>query len=69
MIKKIIIYLLPIILFANGIDGTVKDKSSGEPLVHANIFFSGTDFGTVTNEDGYFTINNLPFKDDLPYFG
>lgn len=62
MLKNIVLLYLPLMIFANGIDGTVKDKNSGEPLAHANVFFSETVFGTVTNEDGYFSMSNLPFE-------
>ncbi|HET6340689.1 MAG TPA: TonB-dependent receptor [Gemmatimonadota bacterium] len=40
--------------------GTVTDQDTGQPLVGAQIVVDGTNLGNVTNEDGYFFINNVP---------
>ncbi len=40
--------------------GSVKNKTSGEPLVGANIVLEGTQLGASTDEDGFFTILNVP---------
>ncbi|HYO47931.1 MAG TPA: TonB-dependent receptor [Gemmatimonadota bacterium] len=40
--------------------GTVADDDTGEPLVGAQVIVEGTNLGNVTNEDGYYFINNVP---------
>jgi len=42
------------------ISGVVKDKESGETLPFANVFVKDTNIGTTTNEDGFFTLFNVP---------
>jgi outer membrane receptor protein involved in Fe transport len=40
--------------------GTVTDGETGQPLVGAQVVVEGTNLGNVTNEDGYYFINNIP---------
>src|SRR5687767_634814 len=40
--------------------GTVTDSETGQPLVGAQVVVEGTNLGNVTNEDGYYFINNVP---------
>ncbi|MBW3661355.1 MAG: TonB-dependent receptor, partial [Gemmatimonadetes bacterium] len=40
--------------------GTVTDRDTGQPLVGAQVVVEGTNLGNVTNEDGYYFINNTP---------
>ncbi|HUP19884.1 MAG TPA: TonB-dependent receptor [Gemmatimonadota bacterium] len=40
--------------------GTVTDVDTGQPLVGAQVVVEGTNLGNVTNEDGYYFINNVP---------
>ncbi|HJR52549.1 MAG TPA: TonB-dependent receptor [Gemmatimonadota bacterium] len=40
--------------------GTVTDLDTGQPLVGAQVVVEGTNLGNVTNEDGYYFINNVP---------
>lgn len=42
------------------LSGIIKDKISGETLPYANIAVQGTNNGTSTNQDGYFTLLNVP---------
>jgi len=42
------------------ISGVVKDKESGETLPFANVYVKDTNIGTTTNEDGFFTLFNVP---------
>lgn len=60
----IIILLLPFITDAaeNNLSGSVTDRNSGEPLVFVNVFFEETDIGTTTNENGYFSMSEVPFN-------
>ena len=66
--KKELTYLF---LFVSGIllsqstgslDGRVIDKKSQLPLEGATIILKGTSLGVVTNQDGYFSINDIPTK-------
>ena len=41
------------------IEGTVTDQA-GVPLANAQVFVVGTSFGAVTNDKGYYFINNVP---------
>jgi outer membrane receptor protein involved in Fe transport len=41
------------------IAGRVTDKNTGEGLLGANIWISGTQTGTSTDEEGYYTIINI----------
>ena len=58
-------FLLP--LFANNankqIEGIVIDAETGNRLAQANIIISGTDLGTITNNDGEFIIE---YSSDYP---
>ncbi len=42
------------------IRGTVVDSSNGEPLSFANILVEKLNYGTSTNEKGYFLLSNIP---------
>jgi hypothetical protein len=42
------------------INGFVKDASTGEALIGANILIEGTSTGAATNIDGYYSITNVP---------
>ncbi len=40
--------------------GTVKDKTTGNPLIGANVFIKGLLLGSTTDADGFFFILNVP---------
>jgi outer membrane cobalamin receptor len=40
--------------------GTVADSDTGQPLVGAQVVIEGTNIGNISNEDGYYFINNVP---------
>ena len=42
------------------ITGTVVDKASGERLTFASVRLEGTSFGASTNQDGEFTLSQIP---------
>ncbi len=42
------------------IEGQVTDAQTGQPLVGAQVSVLGTNLGNLTNEDGYYFINNVP---------
>jgi hypothetical protein len=41
------------------VEGTVSDQA-GVPLANAQVLVMGTSFGAVTNDQGYYFINNVP---------
>ena len=41
------------------VEGTVTDQA-GVPIANAQVFIAGTSFGAVTNDKGYYFINNVP---------
>nr|NIR67879.1 TonB-dependent receptor [candidate division Zixibacteria bacterium]NIT61740.1 TonB-dependent receptor [Fodinibius sp.]NIW50185.1 TonB-dependent receptor plug domain-containing protein [Gammaproteobacteria bacterium]NIS49102.1 TonB-dependent receptor [candidate division Zixibacteria bacterium]NIU17194.1 TonB-dependent receptor [candidate division Zixibacteria bacterium] len=56
-------YLLIFQVFAGTtgkIAGIVTDKSSGEPIVGANIYVEGHPYGAASDADGYYYILNIP---------
>ncbi|HEY8920017.1 MAG TPA: TonB-dependent receptor [Chitinophaga sp.] len=42
------------------IKGTVKDKTSERPLVHATVAIPGTQIGTFTDANGRYVLHNVP---------
>ncbi|GAB4376571.1 MAG: carboxypeptidase regulatory-like domain-containing protein [Salibacteraceae bacterium] len=40
--------------------GFVYDKESGEPLIFVNVFLKGTQIGTSTDVNGYYSISKIP---------
>jgi len=53
------------------LQGTVKDLHSGEPLPSATIMIEGSYSGTISNQDGYYSIelNELPARVIVRYLG
>lgn len=48
------------LLSQSRIDGRIVDKTTSEPLVGVNIFFSKTTLGTTSDENGFFTLSKIP---------
>ncbi len=42
------------------LEGYVRDKASGSPLVGVNVVITQTRQGSATNHEGYFRIHNIP---------
>ncbi len=40
--------------------GSVYDKVSGEPIIFGTVFLEGTEYGTHTDENGFFSLGNVP---------
>ncbi|MFO7889108.1 MAG: TonB-dependent receptor, partial [bacterium] len=70
-LKKSIIKCLVIIIFfvvvqptiagnTGKITGVITDESTGEPLYFANVVLEGTDIGAAADEEGRYTIINVP---------
>ncbi|HUU26830.1 MAG TPA: TonB-dependent receptor [archaeon] len=57
-----LIFTLPVFaqLSTGKLEGTVRDKDSGQPLAGAQVVVEGTQLGNVTNADGYYFILNVP---------
>ncbi len=53
------IFSIPIFAQVGKITGVVKDASTGEALIGANILLEGTSTGAATNVEGYFVILNV----------
>jgi len=45
---------------SGAVNGFVRDASDGEPLAYCNVYLDKTDFGTATNDKGYFYIGHVP---------
>ena len=56
-----LVLLLSVSLFSQTrIDGRIVDKSTSEPLVGVNVFFSKTTWGATTDDNGFYTLTNIP---------
>ncbi|MBN2464498.1 TonB-dependent receptor [candidate division WOR-3 bacterium] len=42
------------------VNGFVRDASDGEPLAYCNVYIDGTEYGSATNDKGYFYIGHVP---------
>src|SRR3972149_6867449 len=42
------------------IEGTVRDKDTGQPLQGVQVVVEGTRLGNISNSDGYYFILNVP---------
>lgn len=51
---------LPAQLSTGKIEGTVRDKDTGNPLQGVQVLVEGTRLGNITNADGYYFILNVP---------
>ncbi len=40
--------------------GNVFDKATGEPIIFGTVFLEGTPYGTNTDEQGFFSMGNVP---------
>ena len=56
-----LVLLLTAFLFPQTrIDGRIVDKSTSEPLVGVNVFFSKTTWGATTDDNVFYTLTNIP---------
>ena len=62
----IILLLLNTFLFSStiSISGQVADKKTKINLSNVNVFIKNTDFGTITNKNGYFNFNLIRPKEN-----
>ena len=47
----------------SGVRGTVYDKGTGDPMIGAIVYLEGTDYNSVSNIDGDYTISGVPYGD------
>ncbi|RMD75143.1 MAG: TonB-dependent receptor, partial [Bacteroidetes bacterium] len=40
--------------------GNVYDKATGEPIIFGTVYLDGTEYGTNTDENGFFSMGNIP---------
>lgn len=60
-VMSILIALLSISLLQAGtIKGLIKDADTGDPLIGANIVLGKTMMGTITDDDGFFILQEVP---------
>jgi len=63
-----IIFIISFLCLAQGvvfaqngtIRGNVYDQKTGEPIILGNVRLQGTNYGTNTDENGFFSLGNLP---------
>src|SRR5665811_47259 len=62
-----LLFLLGLSLNAQNfiVSGFVRDKSTGESLINANIYEKGTFIGTISNEYGFFSLSLKDQKDTI----
>ena len=61
VVMSILIALLSISLLQAGtIKGLIKDADTGDPLMGANIVLGKTMMGTITDDDGFFILQDVP---------
>jgi outer membrane receptor protein involved in Fe transport len=60
---KVVIMVLSLLSFvdveAKELSGIVREAKTREPIEGITVRIKGTDWGTITNSDGYYTIRNL----------
>ncbi|MCG8579341.1 MAG: TonB-dependent receptor [Bacteroidales bacterium] len=59
ILSVVLLSIIALVTYAQElrVEGTVIDKATGESLPGVNVFIEGTQVGTVTNMDGYYTID------------
>ncbi|RLD29378.1 MAG: TonB-dependent receptor [Bacteroidetes bacterium] len=60
ILSWLILLSVSIIYSQNTLEGIITDSDSNEPIIYANIYFPQLEKGTITNEDGAFSIHDLP---------
>ena len=59
--QVLLLLAIPSSIYAqHTLQGSIIDKQTNEPLIFANIYLPQLEKGTTTNENGEFTINNIP---------
>jgi hypothetical protein len=50
----------PALAQSGAVNGFVRDASDGEPLAYCNVYLDKTEYGSATNDNGYFYIGHVP---------
>jgi len=56
----VFLLLIPASAQAATVSGFVRDRSTGESLLSANVILSNTSFGSLSNENGYYAVTGIP---------
>jgi len=59
-IAAFIFFPTTIFAYSNSIQGKVIDSNTGKALAGSNVEIAGTSIGAAADEQGYFSINNIP---------
>ncbi len=62
-LKILCILIIPVLILAqnrSNISGYLKDNSTGEPLMYANVMLSGTGYGVASDIHGYYVLTGIP---------
>ncbi len=61
LLQVLLLLAIPSSIYAqNTLQGNIIDKHTNEPLTFANVYLPQLEKGTTTNENGAFTISNIP---------
>ncbi|WP_437395549.1 TonB-dependent receptor [Flagellimonas lutimaris] len=70
---SMLLALVPLLTFSqNTLTGKITDSESGEPLEQVSVYIPQLENGTVTDQDGNYSLNNLPegsYKLVISYIG
>ena len=55
LLSSLLVFLMPIFLVGQSVVGVVSDGD--KPLVGANVVIQGTNLGTVSDDDGFYSID------------
>src|SRR5690606_39545072 len=59
--QVLLLLAIPSSIYAqHTLQGNIIDKQTNEPLIFANVYLTQLEKGTTTNENGEFTISNIP---------
>jgi len=56
----LLIFITSIFCNNSSIQGFIADSESREPLIGANIMLDGTNLGAASDEDGFYSIKDIP---------
>lgn len=42
------------------IRGYIYDADNGQPIIHANVYLNGTNFGTTSDANGFYNLSDVP---------
>ena len=67
--KILFLFIISNLLYSqSSINGLIRDNNTNEPLAGVNVFISETSWGTSTDKEGRYEINNIPHgKHEIVY--